>query len=860
MNVFNKIAMQGLKKNRTRTAVTIIGVALSSLMITAVTTFGVSLLDYMADGAIQRYGEWNAAFLDADPSFVEKRARDKEVKDTVSFENIGYARLEGAQNPEKPYLFVAGFRQETFDALRTTLMSGRLPQNDREILVSAKVSIDSNVSWQVGDTITLSLGNREKEGRKLTQAEPYSEEEVFEPEDLKTYTVVGLIRTPVFETEAAAGYTMITRSDRADRMSSLFVTLENPRKVYSYVENAKEGHACILNYDVLRIMAISDQPADKVFMTLLYSMGGIVLGIIMVGSIFLIYNSFSISLNERIREIGVLASVGATSKQLRNSVLFEGFCIGVVGIPIGVLAGLGGIGLVLSAVSASFGSILFSNVPLDMKVSPFAIGGAAAVSMITILISAYLPSRKAVNLPVMECIRQTNEIRVEAGTMRISQRRQRIYGLCGTLALKNFKRNRKRYRSIVLSLVLSIVLFVSTEALINTMWQTAGRFKTVSDYDIGFGTVDMEEDDLLDLFDKVKRINGITKSSLREVGLYSCKIQPDRLTAAYWEAVEENSEKEMQELDLEVHFFDDEFFFKMAEDLGLPAEEYAGQEGKLIAVAKMNDDSDRAEGAEDLEDLFGETSIDLAIEPKTTDGTQGGQGIDVKATTVEFVPPDIPPAPDLYKTEIKPYTFEILAPWSAKERIAPSTLPVNTVVKGICFESENPSLSEREIRTAIQEEGVTASYILMNTSEAFEQFRNYIFIANVFAYTFITLISLIAVANVFNTISTNIRLRRRELAMLRSVGMSDRDFNKMMIFECAFYGIKALMIGIPLSLVFSVLITKLMMTDDVKFTLPWAGVGISALSVFLVIFVTMMYAVRKIRKENIIDALRDEMT
>ena len=96
--------------------------------------------------------------------------------------------------------------------------------------------------------------------------------------------------------------------------------------------------------------------------------------------------------------------------------------------------------------------------------------------------------------------------------------------------------------------------------------------------------------------------------------------------------------------------------------------------------------------------------------------------------------------------------------------------------------------------------------------------------------------------------------------MLRSVGMSDREFNKMMIFECAFYGIKALMIGIPLSLVFSVLITKLMMTDDVKFTLPWAGVGISALSVFLVIFVTMMYAVRKIRKENIIDALRDEMT
>ena len=80
--------------------------------------------------------------------------------------------------------------------------------------------------------------------------------------------------------------------------------------------------------------------------------------------------------------------------------------------------------------------------------------GATAVSLVTILISAWLPAKKAVSLPVMECIRQTNEIKVESGAMEISQRKQRMYGLEGTLALKNFKRNRKRYRSIVLSLVL----------------------------------------------------------------------------------------------------------------------------------------------------------------------------------------------------------------------------------------------------------------------------------------------------------------------------------------------------------------------------------------------------------------------
>ena len=164
------------------------------------------------------------------------------------------------------------------------------------------------------------------------------------------------------------------------------------------------------------------------------------------------------------------------------------------------------------------------------------------------------------------------------------------------------------------------------------------------------------------------------------------------------------------------------------------------------------------------------------------------------------------------------------------------------------------------MRRILVSEGISCSYTLLNSTEAFEQVRNYLFIANVFAYIFITLISLIAAANVFNTISTNIKLRRRELAMLRSVGMSDKAFNKMMRFECALYGIKALAVGIPLSLLASVLIIRTMSTDDTRFILPWTSVGISVLSVFLVIFVTMMYAVSKIRKENIIDALRDEMT
>ncbi len=308
-----------------------------------------------------------------------------------------------------------------------------------------------------------------------------------------------------------------------------------------------------------------------------------------------------------------------------------------------------------------------------------------------------------------------------------------------------------------------------------------------------------------------------------------------------------------------MHFFDDAFYQKLVKRLGLPAAEYMGQNGKMLAVAKINDDSDDVKGAEDLADLFQSASVELAISPKMTDGTTG-QEQNVTITPAEFIPPDIPPFVDAAGQETLPYTLEIIAPWSVKETLVPSDVPAELRVKGMCFNTENASQAVEKMRRIIIEEGISCSYTLINSSEAFEQYRNYLFIANVFAWLFIALISLIAAANVFNTISTNIKLRRRELAMLRSVGMSDKDFNKMMRFECAFYGIKALAIGIPLSLLSSVLIVKTMSTDGTAFILPWAGIGISVLSVFLVIFVTMMYAVSKIRKENIIDALRDEMT
>lgn len=861
MNIFHKAAFQGLKKNKTRTLVTIVGVALSSALVTAVMTFAVSLLSYVTNGAIEKYGNWHIEFPDVSASFAEEQAGDGRVEHLAAFENIGYAALEGSKNPDKPYLFFAGFSKETFDTLPVSLISGRMPENSREVLVPAHVAANGGVQLSVGDTLTFSVGTRQAGEKTLCQHDTYSySEETLVPETEKTYTVVGICQRPVFEERSAPGYTLITAAEDTESFegsTSVFVTLKKPEQVYSYAESAGGERGYVLNDEVLRFMGIS---GDETFNVLLYTIGVIVIALVMLGSVFLIYNSFHISLNERVHEFGILMSVGATEKQLRNSVLFEGLCIGAVGVPLGILVGLPSIRLVLFLVAKNFANILYDNVPLTLVLSAPALAAAAVISFITILISAYLPAKKAARTPVMECIRQTNEIKVENKAVRTWGPAERIYGLEGTLALKNFKRNKGRYRSVILSLTLSVVLFVSTSSFVSDLKQVTGQADEVTDYDIGCSIQDMDDDEMFVLYDRMKTAEGVTKSACQSVVEFTCAVPADRLSDSYWEASGERPGDGMAELPMEVQFFDDAAYQEILESLSLPDGEYTGEKPKLLAVAKMDDESGQAESVSQLLDLFADSSVDITVMPNGNGKPDREQGKDISILCADFVPPDTPPYTGTYQE--RPYFFRVLAPWSLKEKLLPADALADVRVQGFTFQSDNPARSTSKMQAMLDEVSITASYNLYNVHEMFEQNRNLIFIVNLFAVIFIVMITLIAVANVFNTISTNIKLRRRELAMLRSVGMSDRDFNKMMCFECVFYGLRTLLFGLPLAGLFSWLIYRGIALDveRIRFVFPWASMAVSMLGVLLVIFITMLYAVSKIKKENIIDALRDDMT
>lgn len=861
MNIFNKVTLQSMKKSRTRTVVTVIGVILSTAMITAVAAFGTSLLHFLLNGSIAKYGNWHVEFSDVPLSFVQKQNDDPEVADTAAFTEIGYAVLDGAKSPEKPYLFIAGFGEEAFSALPISLISGRLPENSSEILVPSHVAVKGGVRFNVGDTLSLAVGKRMSGEQMLDQHDSYrfgdkpgSETEQLAQTTQKIYTVVGICERPGFEEHSAPGYTLITKAEstcQTDRFS-LFVTLKKPRNAKNYADSADGSY--ILNDYVLRFMGISD---NQLFNTLMYSVGGILTAIIMVSSVFLIYNSFNISLNERMHQFGILASVGATSKQLRNSVLFEALCVGAAGIPIGIAAGISSIGLLIPIVARNFSSMIPTAVPLTLSVSIPVIVMAAAVSLVTILISAYIPARKAANTPVMECIRQTNEIKTDAGAVKTSKLALRIYGLEGTLALKNFKRNKHRYRSIVLSLALSVILFISGTAFETTLKRLSEQLTVDIDHDILFTADGLDEAERLSLYHRLKDADGVYESQSQTVFEYSCTARTDDLSEPYRKYMGTAALDSAVQLPMYLQFIEDGEYLRFIGEMGLSAEEYTGPDTKMIVFARQEIHK-KGGAAREVFDLFAGNSVTLQISSGPDSSRSENQMQRIDATVVDTYPVDLPPMPHDQQDSL---VFILLAPYSLKKDFE---TPASRSHISFGFLSKNPLKSVGEMETIIQDAKITSGYDLYSVYAITDQFRSMTFVINVFTYIFVIMISLIAIANVFNTISTNIKLRRRELAMLRSVGMSDHSFNKMICFECVFYGTRALLFGLPTAGIISWLIYKGLVTaeklEDLSFEFPWGSMGICILSVFCIVFVTMLYAVGKIKKENIIDSLRDDIT
>ncbi len=877
MNIMNKLTLRGLKKNRTRTIVTIIGIILSAAMFTGVTTLISSFQNFFVKSSIVQEGYWHTAVNNISYEDSERLKNMDEISETAVTRPIGYSVLEGGRNEYKPYLYLMELSNEAFGALPIHITKGRLPQNENEVVISEHIKSNGGVDIQVGDTLDLNIGQRVlNDGTTLTQSNEFAmvDDETAEKlniSETRSFTVVGVMNRLSYKLErsSAPGYTIVTSRDFSamsteekveDKDLSVFFLANNHRKIYEIQSKVREtlnvgSENLVENSELLRYMGVSNNDS---FNSVLYGLGAILIALIMVGSISLIYNSFSISVSERTKQFGLLSSVGATAKQLRHSVFFEALVLALIGIPLGVMAGILGISVTLYFVDSIMETMAYSAnyVPLTLSVSVPSIIVAALTALITILISARIPAKRSAKVSAVEAIRQSADIKLKAKQVKTSWLTRKLFGIEGDLALKNIKRNNKQYRSTVISLFISVVLFVSASAFSMYLRDSVTNVYVAKDYDL-YSYVsgqDKNEETTKKVYADIRGLDSVKQGSSVTTVYYGSYVSKENANESYYEGMVDRGYQEDGEdipMSVVVRAFDHKTFMEYIKGLGLDESQFTDL-GQVTGIVIDNQHYYDYEAKKFINtSFFKDRSADSILLEH-----QGYDDHDEKLNSIE----------------VKIAAFADTAPFGSDDyadggsilfivneetsQSLFSNVKDSWIGQFMYFAVDDPFKAETEINEILNDVGLPE---VVNIQQIVQDTKNVVTIISVFSYGFIILISLITIANVFNTISTNVNLRRREFAMLKSVGMTDRSFTKMLNFECVFYGMKGLMYGLPVAIFVTYLIYRSINEGvEMSFYLPANGILISVFSVFIVVFISMMYSMSKIRNENILDALRNE--
>jgi putative ABC transport system permease protein len=889
MNILTTYTLKYLRLNKKRTAVTILGVILSAALICGVFLLGVSFQQVMIDHEIYMSGNWHTQFL-AVPFEKAKYITENSAVQTAMFsEWLGNATY-GSQNEARPYLYVTAYDALSFQNRNIELLSGRLPQNGDELLVSPVMVRDSGLGLTPGSTLQVTFGQRlipnDDEMVKAWGGEEYvalQDGETFTPSVSKTYTVVGIIKPLSNETSMPAAFPALTYLDpgqlaAADQID-ISILARDPRTIdTSAPEIAKSAglevatdpdgqpakDSILYNEELLPWMGGSGRSNYvRSFLTIIVFL----IALIVCGSTLLIYNAFAISIGERKKQFGMFASVGATSAQIRRIVLTEAGVIAAIGIPVGILGAIAGVGILVRFTQGIVSElILDAEQGLPLVVSPLVIGLTVVFSVATILLSAWIPAQRAARVSPIDAIRQSGEIEAAKPlNVRTNLLIRRVLGFEGELALKSLQRDRKRYRTTVLSLIISIILFVAFNALMQYTATTTRLAVQSMNYDLQID-LDYRQSHANQFADLVSQL-----PEVQQVSYIRCSHQqyiPPRatITDPAYQALQELNNLEFENLPSAVEGGTYQFVLKVcavgpsefahyAAELGLDVQQYSDPSAPLGIL--LNHATLRQGGKLYDFDLLNLKSGDTMIASKMG-GWSASQAADEAMSslkwTVGLVTGETPLG--FRGTGLVP---ELIVSDAVFDGLSDQMLQLGPTAPGhMTVKSDDPDAAVEAIERLYKSTvGGNFSYYSM---KEFNQSNNLqTMMTNLFFYGFLTLITLIGVTNIINTLDTNIKLRRREIAMLKSVGLTPGGFRRMLRYESLFYGLTALIYGLPIGIALSYLIYKQFGgVIYFAFSLPWEAIMACIAGILGIVFVTMMISGAMIRNDNIVDTIKEE--
>ena len=857
MNILNHFTIRNLKLNKKRTLVTIIGILLSTALICAVAGVACSFQESLIKHAIDRDGNYHALFYDVPSDKQKYITQNVNVESYFSVENIGYAKVD-SKNEYKPYVHLMGFDQTALNNYGLNLTEGKMPENDNEILITEHLQSNGDVNWKVGDTVSLDISKRVRDGKEIAdQKEMYSEDknETLEKEFTKEYKIVGKIDRTNHEIEeySAPGYTIITLKElpsttnkitSCDNNIDILVKYKNIKQSYDLTKeittNAGLSTETHINSELLRWSGIL-RSSDTLVM--LYSLAGIVIAIIIVSSVFVIRNSFQISITEKMKQYGVLSSIGATKKQIKNNVLFEGFILGAIGIPLGILSGCLATFILTKITTYLLNTAYLTSNSFEIvyNVPILAILLSVLLSSITIFLSSISSARRASKISPIEAIRSSNDIKIKSKKLRTPKIITKLFGIGGEIAYKNLKRNKQKYRTTVISLVVSVTIFISLSSFIYYVFEISGMYYKDLEYNVELYGVKPENVQEIEKLENVEKMT-VTYSTecTADVEKFITKEGKD-----YFENLYEDEEEFKADISsINLLAVNENIYQDYLKKLNINENDISKNEIIYIGDGKIN--TYDAEGNLKKLQAFNfkegdEVPVDFIKYDKKGDIVEE-QKENIKIIKITDERPY-----GLSQFYVGKGIFLInLDDLKEKDYYVNRTLVQSTNAEQFCKDAE--SIAEKEITC-------------INLEEQQESMHKMVLLISIFLYGFITVISLIGVTNIFNTITTNMNLRSKEFANLKSIGMTKKEFNRMINLETIFYGVKSLAYGIIIGTGISYLIYYTITSSEsmeVEYVLPVKAILISIVFVMFIVGLIMRFSLNKINKQNIIETIRNE--
>lgn len=932
MNLMKTLTLKNLKLNRKRTIVTIVGIilatALLSALVTLVSSFQYSMIEYQK----QKDGDFHVKFSNVKMSELSEFKNNRNIESTFETMGMGFANLDGCKNEDKPYAYVMATDEAGFERGCFKLIEGRMAKNEDEIVIPRHLKTNGRIDIKVGDEITLDVGKRydsNTEGVISENCAYEHEAETLTDTVTKHYKVVGIMERPGYGMEdySAAGYTFVTYSDElaaidngtkseaseadttltvysrytqkalrnkdavtADIIgvdeklfakannSSVEMSSEESDRFLKEMENAKYDiymNGYLINYECVF-------PIDGSFKAL-FTVAAVVALIIILTSVYCIKNSFNISITEKIRQYGMLASVGATRRQIKSSVKTEAAMLGVVGIPVGTMSGILASLILVKVVNALSAGWL--NVALSFHTSLPALILAVILSIATIYFSATGSARRAAKVTPLEAIRNTKEIKIKSAKLKTPAIIGRIWGIGGVISYKNIKRNNKKYRTTVTSIVICSVTFIVISYFMSMAFSVVGMSYASADYNIGIN-MSCKKDIDIEKFSKL--LSGIEGAEDYLVGAgYDFDVSKPEYTKEYGEYCRQlyDDSEDVSQMFL-ITVLDDKSYDKYASDAGIKNAAAGAILVNKCTFDVYNENSSKyvKKEMELYKYKAGDTiecgynvyddasSDDNAVEGGTESSTEDNSGYVDEETinngvrktvdvTIAGVTDKVPIGYKGYSNTLlfmNQKGFESL--WGDGKNgneIKPGYASYSAYVVA---ENADEYQDTFEKETEGNPEYSQISFYVSNMDKQMRDEKSLFTLLGVFAYGLIVVIALIGITNIINTLSTGMELRSREFATLRSIGMTDKQFAGMVRLESVFISVKALVIGVPLGILINYLLCFIMnrMGGAIIYKPPYKAIILCIVVVIMLIYAIMKLSMTKLRHNNIIETIKNE--